>query len=426
MFLLLLFRVFREQQKEHQNMKVGIGYQNEKNAELSGRTLAETALKDGDITRPDLVLAFCHQQVDHDQFFQGIQTIIGANTPIIGGSAIGIITNTRLSYEGYPTGVLILQADTLRYKIAVAGALDQDERQAGKALAQQLAGNTDDKLLLIFYDSIKIPATATTPPVMNASPPLISGIEETLGRNIPIIGAGVLGDQFFGPTKQFCGSYVGSQQVVGALLSGDFEPYFRIMHGCVPMDGMYHTITRIEGPVIYEIDGQPIVPMIDAIYGGQQWQQQIPVKRLSIGVNLGEKYVEFEESQYVNRLIAGVLPSKAGIVIFEPDLEPGAEIQFMVRDADQIIASARKNSAELLQQIADAGRTPVFGLYIDCAGRSSSISETLTEEAHEVMEVFNRYHTPLFGFYSGVEVAPFHGKSKGLDWTGILMVIARE
>jgi len=39
--------------------------------------------------------------------------------------------------------------------------------------------------------------------------------------------------------------------------------------------------------------------------------------------------------------------------------------------------------------------------------------------------VFNRYDTPLFGFYSGVEVAPLLGKSRGLDWTGVLLVFAQ-
>ena len=34
------------------------------------------------------------------------------------------------------------------------------------------------------------------------------------------------------------------------------------------------------------------------------------------------------------------------------------------------------------------------------------------------------YKTPLLGFYSGVEIAPFLQKSRGLDWTGVLLVLA--
>ena len=111
---------------------------------------------------------------------------------------------------------------------------------------------------------------------------------------------------------------------------------------------VYHTITRIQGSVIYELDGKPIVDMIDAIYGNQEWRTQVPVKRLSLGLNLGEKYEDFQESQYVNRLISGVLPGGEGIVIFEPDLEKDMEIQFMLRDADEMIESARKNSSGII------------------------------------------------------------------------------
>ena len=33
---------------------------------------------------------------------------------------------------------------------------------------------------------------------------------------------------------------------------------------------------------------------------------------------------------------------------------------------------------------------------------------------------------PLLGFYSGVEIAPFMGGSRALDWTGVLIVLSEE
>ena len=49
-------------------MNVGISYQNEQNAVLSGKTSAEAALRHGNIDRPDLVLAFCSGQLDLTSF----------------------------------------------------------------------------------------------------------------------------------------------------------------------------------------------------------------------------------------------------------------------------------------------------------------------------------------------------------------------
>ena len=407
-------------------MKVGIGYANDQNALRLGEKVAEDAMKNGRIDQPVLVIAFCGGRVDHDAYFKGLQTLVGNKVPIIGGSAIGIITNEHLSYDGFPAGAAIIESDTLQHTEGYANNLHKNEKLAGQRLAEKLSNTIDGRLLLMFYDSIKNAPTENSPPAINGSPPLIEGIEEKLNLKVPIVGAGLVGDYEFNATKQFCGSSVESQCVVGSLLAGDFKPYFSIMHGCVPKDGIYHTITRAEGPVLYEVDGKPVTDMIDDQYGSKEWSTQMPVRRLTIGVNYGVKFEEFRENQFVNRLIAGVLPDREGILLFEPDLVEGSEILFMLRNNKMMMESVLKNSTELFEKIMAKGEKPVFGLYIDCAGRAAILSETLTEEASEVQNIFNRYNTPLFGFYSGVEVAPLLGRSRGLDWTGVLLVLAEN
>ena len=405
-------------------MKVGIGYCNKRDAFDSGRTAASDAARSGNINKPDLAIAFCSGQLDHEEFLRGIKETVG-DTPVIGGSTIGIITNDDLSYQDYPSGVALFQFDEIKYQIAAVGGLDKDEKLAGCNLTGELSRTQEDRLLLMFYDSIKVPASPISPPVMNASPPLIDGIESILQSNVPIIGAGLLGDYQFSNTEQFCGSNVCKQSVVGALLSGSVNVYHSVMHGCSPVDGKYRKITKMEGSVIYELDGRPIVEIIDESYGDQNWRDQHPLNLLTIGVNYGERF-QHQEDEYVNRLITGILPDGSGIGIFEPDLEQGMEIQFMLRDGNMMIESARNNSESLMKNINDDGKTPVFGLYIDCAGRTAGHSNTETEEAAEVQQVMNRYNIPLLGFYSGVEVAPILGKNRGLDWTGVLMVLAND
>ena len=120
------------------------------------------------------------------------------------------------------------------------------------------------------------------------------------------------------------------------------------------------------------------------------------------------------------------MPDGKGIKLFEPDIKQGDEIQFMMRDSYEIASSAERNSTELMDNIKGDGRKAVFGLYIDCAGRTAQYSNSPVEEASKVQEVFNRYNTPLLGFYSGVEVAPLMGRSRGLDWTGVLLVFAER
>ena len=407
-------------------MKVGIGYFNQKDGFLSGLAVAKNTIEKGDIQNPALVFAFCGGQIDHEEYFRGLQNVVGDQVPIIGGSALGIITNDVLSYEGYPAGAAIIESKTLKYREAAASDLDKDEKHAGYKLAKKMSQEQGDKFLIIFYDSVKTPAKDKLPPVLNASSPLIEGIEQILQSNVPIVGAGLVGDYDLSPTKQFCGSYVDGQSVVGVMLTGDFKPYFRIMHGCTPLNGVYHKITKMDKSIIYELDGKPIVEMIDALYGTNDWRYQRPVNLLTIGKNHGKRFEQPVEENYVNRLITGCLPNGEGIGIFEPDFKTGAEIQFMLRDTQKMIESAKKNSRQLMDQIKADGKKALFGLYIDCAGRTSSYSNTKTEEASEIQSVFNQHNCPLFGFYSGVEVAPLLQKSRGLDWTGVLVVLAGE
>jgi len=407
-------------------LRAGVGYCNETDPFCAGKTVAAAALESGALSRADLVLAFCAGTLDPEAFFKGLQSVVGHNVPIIGGSTIGVITNHYLSYRGFPAAAAVLQSDTCGFRVASSGGLDRDEMSAGKILAGLLPRSRADRVLLAFYDSIRIPATITTPPVLNSSAPLLSGMEAGMAGGIPIVGAGLLGDYDFSATRQFCGDRVAEQHVVGCIASGSFSVYHAIMHGCIPLDGIYHRITRLEGSVLYELDGKPVVPLINELFGNTDWQAEHPVNYLTLGINYGERYGIPQEKSYVNRLITGVTADGRGIGMFEPDLAPGMEIQFMIRDNRIMLDSARENTAELLRRITAGGKRPIFALYIDCAGRTAEQSVTDSEEASEVQKVLNHSGVPLLGFYSGVEIAPFLGRSRGLDWTGVLVVFAGD
>jgi hypothetical protein len=406
--------------------RVGIGFCNDKDGLASGTRVAKEALEGGGITRPDLVFAFCSGGMDHEAFFSGLRTVVGKDVPIVGGSAVGLITNDHISYDGAPAGIAIIESNNIRCRVAAVGDVDKDGEAAGLRLADMLPLGPEDKIMLLFYDWVKRGAEGDKPPVLNASAPFLAGIDRRVKFEVPVIGAGIAGSYDLGPTRQFCGSFVNTQHAVGVVLSGFFHPYFSIVHGCTPIDGIYRTITRMEGSVIYELDGMPVADIIDGLFGSRQWRDQRPVNLLTIGVNYGEKYGEPREENYVNRLIIGALPDGSGISMFEPDLEEGVDIQFMLRDTRKMMESARKNSANLLDAIATDGKRAVFAMYIDCAGRTMQYSGAPSEEAAEVQEICNNHRVPLLGFYSGVEIAPFLHRSRGLDWSGVLVVLAED
>ncbi len=402
-------------------MKFGVASENKSDPYSCGVSVAEKALQNCGAQSADFVFAVCNGKHDHKKFFNGLRSVFGDNVPITGGSALGVITDDYLSYEDFPAGAFIIESETLRYELQSSGGLGDDEEKTGSDLAGK--GDWDvDKPLFLFYDSMKRAATSAGPPVINSSVPLLSGIESVLKCNPVIFGAGFVGDYGFETSKVFTGNDVATQHAVAFQFHDSFRCQSIIMHGCMPLDGVYHTITKASGPVIYEVDGIPIGEIIDDIYGHRLWRNDAPVQLVSLGINHGERYELPEEKNYINRLIMSAVPDTDAIVLFEPDLKTGDEFQFMLRDSEEMVRSVRINTEAFIREIKSAGKKIHLGFYFDCAGRTKVMSKTENEEAAELQAICKRENIPLFGFYTGVEIAPLLSKSRGLDWTGVLIL----
>jgi hypothetical protein len=407
--------------------RAGTASGNDTDAYRLGRETMRAALAAGSLDRADLVLAFCSGASDAGRFLGGIREVAGPAVPVIGGSAAGIITQDAISCEGAPAAVAAIASDRIRFTVAAAGDLDLDEAAAGRRLADALADTAAARLLLLFYDSIRVPASPEAPPALNASAPLLAGLSAGLGAGVPVIGAGLLAGFDFGPTRQFDGRGVVDRHAVGCLVGGGCAVDHAIMHGCIPVDGIYRRITRIAGDVIHELDGRSFPELLDEAFGNRDWRQERPViMSLALAVDCGPRFGPPREQNFAGRLLTGVTPAGDGIGMFEADLSVGDEVRFMVRDNRLMLRSVRENTPRLLDRVRAAGREPFLALYIDCGGRSSRFSLTDREEAAEVQQVLREAGIPLLGFYSGVEIAPLAGRSRGLDWTGVLVLLSEE
>lgn len=405
--------------------RAGTASGNDPDAFRLGRETMRGALEDGGFDHADLVLAFCSGAADASRFLAGIRDVAGDGVPVVGGSALGIITHDRLSYDGSPAAVAAIASDRIRFAIGAAGDLDRDEAAAGRRLADALPATDAARLLLLFYDSIRVPAGPAGPPVLNSSAPLLSGLAGSLPAGLPVIGAGLLGGFDFSCGTVFDGSSAVERHAVGCLVDGDCGVDHAIMHGCIPADGIYRRVTRLHGDVIHELDGRPLPGLLDEAFGNRDWRQERPViMSLALAVDCGPRFGPPREQNFAGRLLTGVTPAGDGVGMFEADLAVGDEVRFMVRDNRLMLRSVRENTPRLLERARAAGREPFLALYIDCGGRTARFSQTVTEEAAEVQRVLGEAGIPLLGFYSGVEIAPLAGRSRGLDWTGVLVLLS--
>ncbi|WP_369796924.1 FIST N-terminal domain-containing protein [Arsukibacterium sp. MJ3] len=337
---------------------------------------------------------------------------------------MGVITNQHLSYQGYPAAIAVLKFQDNYCQMAVANGLFNSPFNAGEQLAAAMPMMPDASLLLLFYDSIKFSGAKNVAPVMNPSAPLLRGLERHLASAVPIVGAGLLGDQYFSSTYQFCGNSIKQQSASALLFGGNLTPHITVMHGCKPLSDTLYTITGIFGQFLYTLDGKPAVDVIDRAFGNSTWRDQAPVRELCFGIPV-RPALAGSENDFSNRLISGILPNAEGVILFEPDMHEGLQVQLMLRDPLLTRVSARASTSALLQQIKHDGKQPLFALYMDCAGRIAQLDHPDQQDASEVQRLLNEQNIPLLGFYCGVEIAPQAGKSRGLDWSGVLVILSR-
>jgi hypothetical protein len=399
--------------------KAGVGYSENPRSLEAGAEAAAAAMANGDIERCDLAIVYSTEKHDPIQLRNGLRSVIGPQARLIGGHAVGIITGDRLGYEGHQVGVATIESDSLQVEMFIEAGLPDREREVGLALGGRIRDRRykGDPSLLLMYDSVK--RSAAQGLELNMATPLIEGMTEALGVWPPAAGVGMTGSMQWNPTYQWFDDRIEQNTAMALALAGSVKMDTIIMHGCKPA-GAYHKITKADGNVILEIDGRPALEVIAEMLGAgfeRSWEEY-PLF-VTLGLNKGDKFGEFKEENYANRLCMAIDKSRSALVMFEPDLMAGSEIRLMRRSIDFGYIGAR--AAQLLDRLD--GRTPFLAVYIDCAARASAYCGTDREEAEEVQRVIGS-RMPLLGMYSGVEIARVGQTMQALDWTGVLCVFS--
>ncbi len=401
------------------DINIGTGYSEQSDSTKAGAQIVTDALENGQIKNPRLALLFATNRHDEKQLYDGARDVLGENCQIYGGQSVGIITNEELSYDGFEAGCVVFGGEDFSVDVSIATGLSTSEIDTGEKLGSTMAGwNTEDvQNLLLLYDSVNRDEGFFQ---LNMATPLLEGIRKSFKMPAETAGFGMSGDMKGTPGKQILNGEITSQSVLGLSFHKPLQMHTKVMHGCVP-GGAYHTITKSEGPVIYEIDDKPALEVIADLLDQdmeENWRDYSFF--ITLGMNRGGKYDDFKEENYVNRLCLKADRKNKALVMFEPDLEPGTEVQLMRRTLNFEYVTTR--SMDLMEQVKP--RKPVFAFYIDCAGRAAAYSGMDEEEAARVMMVVHEMEIPLLGVYTGVEIASIRDRVEPLDWTGVLCVFS--
>ncbi len=371
---------------------------------------------------PGWGIAFCGGRHAPGSFLDTVRDLSGA-VPLVGGAAVGTITNQHFGYSGFETALALFPAQLGAPILLVEEGLSGQEFAVGQRLGRQLRDIApDNATVLLFYDSVDVPVPAVR---LHVGTWLMNGLYSELGEKpLHVVGGGALSDfNFSRAAYVFTGQDSRCHTAVAVVLPSTVRGYTRIFHGSVPVS-TFMTITRVQDATVYELDGQPALDALLAIVGEEAFAAPIgqPILQVTLGAKHGPLFAPYDEAAYVNRLIISHDPVARSITLFEPDFQAGTKVQIMLRSNQLMLESAARGMALFIEELG--GAVPLLGLYVNCAGRAAFCSGAETEEAALITAgIAGRF--PVLGFYSGVEIAPFRGRSQPMDWTGVLTVLCR-
>jgi hypothetical protein len=232
---------------------------------------------------------------------------------------------------------------------------------------------------------------------------LVAGITSAVGGNVPLTG-GLAGDG-----ANFAATLVGADfaprtNVVAAI--GFYGSAIRIGYGSAggwDQFGPRRRITRSDGNVLYELDGEPALDLYERYLGEEA--EGLPSTALLFPLRI------YEPSRPDHDLVRTVLAvdREARSMTFAGDVPEGWVAQLMRGNFGRLAAGA---AAAARAAHLPAEEEKLFGdeiaLLVSCIGRRLLMGQSTADEVEAAAAELGA-HAKLIGFYSYGEISPNRG-----------------
>lgn len=230
---------------------------------------------------------------------------------------------------------------------------------------------------------------------------LVAGLTDELPSHVSISG-GLAGDgENLGRTSVLFEREIEPRVVVGVGFYGD-----RLQVGCGSLGGWdpfgpERRITRAEGNVLYELDGQSALELYKKFLGDKA--AELPTSALLFPLSL--RSPDGSTSGVVRTVLA--IDEETQSMTFAGDLGEGWYAQLMKANFERLIDGAMGAAKICADHV---GQDAELALLVSCVGRKLVLKQRIEEEVEAVREVLGE-RPMLTGFYSLGEISPFSTSS---------------
>jgi hypothetical protein len=353
--------------------------------------------------KPQLVTVFGAVPFFTDKAFQAALRAALPDAAIIGCSTAGEISN-----GGVADGSCVITAVNFsgtRIRTATSPLRGMaDSLAAGARIGGELAA-TDLRALMVFGPGVQINGSA-----------LVDGIASKVGMTT--ITGGLAGDGgAFAQTWTLGQAGVGDNAIVAVGLYGDALDFAHGSFGGWEPFGPSRKVTRCDGNVLYELDGEPALEVYKRYLGDHA--KGLPASGLLFPFAMvGEDH----NAIGLIRTILGVDEANGSLTLAGA-INPDGYLKLMHASTDRLVNGA-ESAAEAAQEMHQSSGDSL-AILVSCVGRKLVMGDRVDEEVEAVAEVFGSKAT-LTGFYSYGEISPFtpgsachlHNQTMTITWMG--------
>lgn len=334
--------------------------------------------------RYQLVLAFGGRDILANSSHYETLRDLYPNAHIVSCSTAGEIIGSEVHDGAIAVTAIAFHTATIHVS-ALNVAAGADSHAAGRRLAASIPGDGLAHLFVIS-DGHRV----------NGSE-LVRGISDSLPPETTITG-GLAGDGTkFQRTLVGLDAPASEGNIVAIGLYGDS---LRTGYGSIggwDSFGPERNITRSEGNVLYELDGQSALELYKQYLG--DLADGLPGSALLFPLSIQTS----EQEIPVVRTILSI-DNENGSMTFTGNMPQGAHARLMKANSDRLIEGASRAACEGYEGIGSV--EPELALLVSCVGRKVMLGQRTEEEVEAVGNVLGT-GAVLAGFYSYGEISPF-------------------
>ncbi len=242
---------------------------------------------------------------------------------------------------------------------------------------------------------------------------LTKGINSLVGGRVSVTG-GLAGDQDAFLETLIVHDRPGRKNLVMAI--GFYGSSLRVGYGSLggwDSFGVDREVTRSEGNILYEVDGQPALQLYKRYLGDHA--ANLPASALRFPLSLRQ---QGSDTSVVRTVLA--VDESNGSMTFAGDIPQGEFIRLMKANNDRLIDGAHGAAEDSGQGLDIQG--PALAILISCVGRKLVLKQRTDEELEAVREVLGPAIT-MAGFYSYGEISPIRPFEKNCELHNQTMTI---